>query len=114
MNISASTRVSSIGAYAFAAVDEKVAELKKSGITPIDFGVGDYADPTPSLIRGAGKKGIDKRASEGYPSYVGAPEFRQAIAAWIGRRFGCKIDAATQITSTVGSKEGIFNFHEGF
>ncbi|MCC6573156.1 MAG: aminotransferase class I/II-fold pyridoxal phosphate-dependent enzyme [Planctomycetes bacterium] len=114
MNVTPSSRVSSIGAYAFAAVDEKVAELKKQGITPIDFGVGDYADPTPSLVRSAGKKGIDKRASEGYPSYIGAPEFREAVSAWLKGRFGVNCDAKTQITSTAGSKEGIFNFHEGF
>ena len=36
MEIVPSKRVASIGAYAFAAVDEKVAELKEKGITPRD------------------------------------------------------------------------------
>jgi len=114
MNITPSARVSSIGAYAFAAVDEKVAELKKKGISPIDFGVGDYADPTPRFIAQAAKKAIDKHASDGYPSYVGSAEFRSAISAWLKARFGVSLDTAKQITSTVGSKEGIFNFAEGF
>lgn len=114
MNITPSTRVASIGAYAFAAVDEKVSELKKKGITPIDFGVGDYADPTPPLIRKACKTAIDKQAATGYPSYVGSLEFRTAVAEWCKRRFGVSLDPAKQVTSTIGSKEGIFNFHEGF
>ncbi|MBX3461033.1 MAG: aminotransferase class I/II-fold pyridoxal phosphate-dependent enzyme [Planctomycetes bacterium] len=114
MEIKVSARVASIGAYAFAAVDEKVAELKAKGITPIDFGVGDYQDPTPPLIRKACKKAVDVHAADGYPSYVGSQPFREAVAAWLKRRFDVSLDPKTQITSTIGSKEGIFNFAEGF
>lgn len=114
MDITPSNRVASIGAYAFAAVDEKVAELKARGVTPIDFGVGDYQDPTWPVIRRAAKKAVDEHAAAGYPSYVGSPRFREAVSAWLGRRFGLSVDAKTQITSTIGSKEGIFNFAEAF
>lgn len=113
MDVIPSKRVASIGAYAFAAVDEKVAELRAKGIEPIDFGVGDYADPTPEFIREAGKRGIDARAASGYPSYIGDIGFRTAVAAWMGRRFGVKLDPAKEVTSTIGSKEGVFNIHEG-
>jgi LL-diaminopimelate aminotransferase len=114
MEIKPSARVASIGAYAFAAVDEKVAELKERGITPIDFGVGDYQDPTWPIIRKAAKKAIDEHSTDGYPSYIGALNFRQTIAEWLQRRFGVTLDSRTQITSTIGSKEGIFNFAEAF
>lgn len=114
MDIHPSTRVASIGAYAFAAVDEKVAELKARGVTPIDFGVGDYQDPTWPIIRRAAKKAVDEHATGGYPSYVGSLRFREAVSAWLKRRFGLSVDAKTQITSTIGSKEGIFNFAEAF
>ncbi|MBK8207509.1 MAG: aminotransferase class I/II-fold pyridoxal phosphate-dependent enzyme [Planctomycetes bacterium] len=114
MDINPSTRVSSIGVYAFAAVDAKVADLKAQGITPIDFGVGDYQDPTPPLIRKACKKAVDEHATDGYPSYIGAQAYREAVAAWLRRRFDVTLDPRTQITSTIGSKEGIFNFAEGF
>ena len=53
------------------------------------------------------------RKSSGYPSYIGAPEFRQAIAQWIQKRFGIQLDVATEISSTIGSKEAVFNFPEG-
>jgi len=114
MKITPSSRVASIGAYAFAAVDEKVAELRARGVTPIDFGVGDYQDPTPRLIRQACKVAIDNHADSGYPSYIGSQPYREAVAAWLKKRFGVALDPKTQITSTIGSKEGIFNFHEGF
>jgi LL-diaminopimelate aminotransferase len=114
VEITASRRVQSIGAYAFAEVDREVAKLKAQGIKPIDFGVGDPTTPTPEVVRRATKKGVDKRKSAGYPSYVGAPEYRQAVADWTQRRFGVTLDPATEICSTLGSKEAVFNFHEGF
>ena len=114
MKIAASNRVQSIGAYAFAEVDREVAKLKAQGIKPIDFGVGDPTTPTPAIVRKATQKGVDIRKSSGYPSYVGAPEYRQAVADWTRRRFGVTLDPATEICSTLGSKEAVFNFHEGF
>ena len=114
MDIAASRRVQSIGAYAFAEVDKEVEKLKAKGITPIDFGVGDPTAPTPEIVREAAKVGLDKRATAGYPSYIGAPEYRQACAAWMQRRFGVDMDPDTQISSTLGSKEAVFHLHEGF
>lgn len=113
MEITPSKRLQSIGAYAFAEVDKEVEKLKSLGITPIDFGVGDPTVPTPEIVRKATQKGITLRKSSGYPSYTGASEFRKSLAEWTHRRFGVPLDPATEISSTIGSKEGVFNFHEG-
>jgi len=110
----ASRRVRSIGGYAFAEVDSEVARLKAAGISPIDFGVGDPTVATPEPIRRACQEGVDARASSGYPSYVGSLEYREAVAAWMKRRFGVSLDPATQICSTIGAKEAVFHFAEGF
>ena len=114
MAILASRRVRSIGGYAFDEVDKEVSRLRAAGITPTDFGVGDPTVPTPKLIREACQRGIDARATSGYPSYVGAAEYRAAIAAWYERRFGVSLDPATEITSTIGAKEAVFHVAEGF
>jgi LL-diaminopimelate aminotransferase len=113
MKSKASRRLQNIGSYAFADVDKKVQELHEKGIDPIDFGVGDPTAPTPEIIRKAAAAALDKRKSSGYPSYIGAPELRRAIAAWTERRFGVRLDPETEISSTIGSKEAVFNFHEG-
>jgi LL-diaminopimelate aminotransferase len=109
----AAKRLTAIGAYAFEEVDKKVEELKARGIRPIDFGVGDPTSPTPPFVRRAAAEAIEARRSSGYPSYVGSLEFRKAIAAWADRRYGVRLDPATEISSTIGSKEAVFNFHEG-
>ena len=114
MEIIISDRVNAIGRYAFADVDNIVMELKKEGIEPIDFGVGDPALPTPDLIRNACKEGIEKRKSSGYPSYIGDAEFRKKVAWWSRKRFGIDLNPESEIMSTIGSKEAIFNFPETF
>ncbi|MCR4314846.1 MAG: aminotransferase class I/II-fold pyridoxal phosphate-dependent enzyme [Planctomycetes bacterium] len=114
MEIQTSRRLGSLTAYAFAAVDEEVAKLKARNITPIDFGVGDPTDPTPDFIRKACQEAIDTRSTSGYPPYNGAGYYREAVAAWTKRRYGVDLDPNTEVCSTVGSKEAIFNFAEGF
>ncbi|MEW6357072.1 MAG: aminotransferase class I/II-fold pyridoxal phosphate-dependent enzyme [Planctomycetota bacterium] len=114
MKIEASRRVQSIGAYAFAEVDEQVTKLKAKGIKPIDFGVGDPTCPTPPVVRSATRKGVETRKCAGYPSYIGSGDYRAACAAWMKRRFGVTVDPATEICATLGSKEAVFNFAEGF
>ncbi len=114
MKIEAAHRITALPEYAFKQLDDRIESLKAKGITPVNFGVGDPATPTPELVRTACKKAVDARATAGYPSYVGASEYLAAVADWTNRRFGVKLDPGTEVTSTIGSKEGIFNFHEAF
>jgi LL-diaminopimelate aminotransferase len=114
MEIVASRRVRSIGGYPFAEVDQEVARLKERGIRPIDFGVGDPTVPTPAFIREACRRGLEERACSGYPSYVGAKEYREAVAAWLRKRFGVSLDPQTEICSNIGAKEAVFHFAEAF
>lgn len=114
MDIRLSERIKNLGGYAFAEVDKEVAKLKKAGIHPIDFGVGDPIDPTPEFIREALKVAADTHRSSGYPSYIGSKNFREKIAEWSRQRFGVTLDAETEITSTIGSKEAVFHFPLAF
>ena len=112
--IKISNRLKSISAYAFADVDNEVAKLKKLGIKPIDFGVGDPKEPTPQSVRNKIKQSVDKRKSSGYPSYIGTEEYRGEIAKWSKKRFGINLDYQKEITSAIGAKEAVFHFPEAF
>jgi len=114
MSFTPALRIANLGGYAFAEVDKKAAELRDAGITPIDFGVGDPVNPTPAFIREATRKALDQRATSGYPSYIGSEEFRRAVAKWMQNRFGVELNPATEITSSIGSKEAIFHFPLAF
>ncbi|MEW6744172.1 MAG: aminotransferase class I/II-fold pyridoxal phosphate-dependent enzyme [Planctomycetota bacterium] len=107
-------RLEAIPLYPFVHIQQRVRELKAKGIRPIDFGVGDPRIPTPEFIRRAAAQGIEKHRLSGYPTYDGSPELRRAIAAWYERRFGVRLDPDAEICVTIGSKEAVFNVHEGF
>lgn len=112
MNVQASRRLAALSAYAFSAVDDKVVQLRARGVEVIDFGVGDPTIPTPAFIRQALNRAADARASSGYPSYVGAPEFRKAVASWTKRRHGVTLNPNDEICATIGAKEAVFHFPE--
>lgn len=112
MDIRKSKRLEGFTAYPFAEIDEKVAELKTRGIDAIDFGIGDPTEPTPEIVREAIKKGVDRRATSGYPSYIGSGEFREAIARWVKERFGAVLNPEKEICASIGAKEAVFNFPE--
>ncbi|MGE0432570.1 MAG: aminotransferase class I/II-fold pyridoxal phosphate-dependent enzyme [Planctomycetota bacterium] len=109
-----SQRIQSLPVYAFAAVDEAKDELAARGVDVIDFGVGDHTLPSPAVAREKLKTAVDAHATTGYPSYVGSKNFRQAVADWTKRRFGVQLDPATEICSTIGSKEGVFHLPLAF
>src|ERR1041385_4372435 len=86
-----------------AASDEK----RRQGVALIDFGLGNPdLRPAPHVIA-AMHAALDDTAQENhrYPGFAGLPEFRRAIAAWYDRRFGVRVDPATEVLPVVGSKE---------
>jgi succinyldiaminopimelate transaminase len=94
--------------YPFVRLGEAARRVEERGVTVLDFGTGDPREPTDPLIRQALVDGLRERM--GYPSSAGLPELRAAIAAWAERRFGVRLDPATEIVPTLGSKEAIFSF----
>ncbi len=96
-----------LDAYPFLRLSEARRRVAARGIEVIDFGVGEPREETPAFIRDALAAAIEPRA--GYPLSEGLPEYRSAVAHWIGRRFGAELDAATQVIPTLGSKEAIFH-----
>jgi succinyldiaminopimelate transaminase len=77
-----------------------IAEAVPGGI--VDCSVGTPVDPMPEV---AHRALVDAApAATGYPAAVGAPAYRQAAAAWIGRRFGVDV-SPDAVLACVGTKE---------
>ncbi len=92
---------------------EKLKQLF-AGITPnpaykaISLGLGEPKHPTPSFIRNALTEHLDGLAS--YPSTAGIDGLRQAISAWLARRYGIPaLNPATEILPVNGSREALFS-----
>jgi succinyldiaminopimelate transaminase len=96
-------------AYPFVRLAEAKRAAAARGIEVIDFGIGEPREETPAFIRRALKHALDAEPVSTYPLAEGLPELREAIAAWLARRFGATLDADTEIVPTMGSKEAIFH-----
>jgi succinyldiaminopimelate transaminase len=94
--------------YPFVRLNQAAAARRAAGLDVIDFGMGDPREPTDPRIIEALREGVRERM--GYPAAVGLPELRNAVSAWVERRFGAALDPETQVIPTLGSKEAIFSF----
>jgi acetylornithine aminotransferase len=94
--------------YPFVRIEEAKRRKASEGVRIFDFGMGDPREPTDPLIKRALGEALDE--ATGYPTAVGLPEYRDAVAAWIGRRFAVSVDPASELIPTYGSKEAIFLF----
>ena len=99
--------LTSVGTYPFVRLEEAKRRVAARGVELIDFGVGDPREKTPPLIREALLASVEETSK--YPLAEGLPELREAIAAWVRRRIGVRLDPARQVIPTLGSKEAIFS-----
>ena len=83
--------------------------MPNPALPPINLSIGEPRHPTPKLV-------VDALAAAGrglsnYPTTIGAPAVREAIAGWLVRRHGLSaLDSDTQVLPVLGSREALFAF----
>jgi N-succinyldiaminopimelate aminotransferase len=78
-------------------------------LAPINLSIGEPRHPTPRLVKDALAGALDGLAV--YPSTAGTVELREAICAWLARRYGIAApDPLTQVLPVNGSREALFAF----
>jgi succinyldiaminopimelate transaminase len=92
--------------YPFVRLEHARRRLLAAGADLIDFGMGEPREETPAFIRAAVGDAVDPVSV--YPTAEGLPELRAAIAGWVSRRFGARLDPDAEVIPTLGSKEAIF------
>lgn len=101
-------RLNQLGAYPF----ERLKALfhghgRNPDLAPIDAGAGEPRLPLPDFVADTLSEHMSGFSK--YPSTVGSPELRQAMADWLQRRYGLQyVDAATQVLSANGTREALF------
>ena len=100
-------RFHSLPEYPLATIPQKKRELIARGVDVIDLGAGD-ADlaPPPKAIE-ALTHAVRTPTMHRYGFGLGYVPFRDAIAAWMQKRFGFRVDPINEIVPLIGSKEGI-------
>jgi N-succinyldiaminopimelate aminotransferase len=80
-----------------------------ASLRPINLQIGEPKHPTPALVKDALAGALDGLAS--YPLTAGTPELRQAIAAWLARRYSIpQPDAENEVLPVNGTREALFAF----
>jgi aspartate/methionine/tyrosine aminotransferase len=80
------------------------------GASPIDLSLGEPKALIPSFLGATLEEHL--REFGRYPPIKGIPPLREAITAWIGRRYPRlegRLDAETQVLPLNGSREGLFS-----
>ena len=100
-----SDRLKALPPYLFAEIDRKKKAAVAAGRPVINLGIGDPDTPTPQFIIQAMQRAVEDPATHQYALDRGDAHFRQAIARWFEKRFGVRLDPATEILPAQGSKE---------
>ena len=100
-------RIAQLPPYLFVEVTRKINEKRARGEDVFSLAIGDPDMPTPEHILRRMEEAIREPATHRYPESDGLPDFRRAVAAWYGRRFGVDLNPDTEVLPTIGSKEAI-------
>jgi alanine-synthesizing transaminase len=102
-------RIRRLPPYVFEEVNRAKAAARNAGADIIDLGMGNPDLPAPPHVIEKMKETLGKPRTDRYSASRGIPGLRRAQAAYYGRRFGVKLNAETQVVTTLGSKEGFAN-----
>ncbi len=102
-------RVGKLPTYVFARVGSRIKELLAEGRDIIRLDIGSPDLPPPDFVIEAMCRSVHEPTHHSYAGYYGTPELRSAIATYYHSRFGVSLDPAREVTSLIGSKEGIAN-----
>src|SRR6478672_5375723 len=91
---------------------EKIKRAKRKALADfpnrplIDFGIGENDAMAPESVRRQMADEINKPENRGYMDN-GNARFKESIAAFMQRNFGVKLDAATEVNHSIGSKPAL-------
>ncbi|MFN2564793.1 MAG: aminotransferase class I/II-fold pyridoxal phosphate-dependent enzyme [Gemmatimonadaceae bacterium] len=100
-------RFDSLPEYPLAHIPRKKRELLARGVDVIDLGAGDADFSPPAAAIEALAQAAREPSMHRYGFGLGLVAFREAICAWMERRFGLHVDPLGEIVPLIGSKEGI-------
>ena len=100
-------RIGSLPPYAFAEVNRRKAEVRRSGVDIIDLGFGNPDIASPKAAVDTLIEEASRAANHRYSASRGIEALRVALARRYQRRFGVDLDPDTEVISTIGAKEGM-------
>ena len=101
------TRFFTLPEYPLATIPQKKRELVARGVDVIDLGAGDADLAPPRAALDRMQDAVKEPSLSRYGFGLGHVPYREAVSAWMQRRFGVRFDPLTEVVPLLGSKEGI-------
>jgi LL-diaminopimelate aminotransferase len=93
--------------YPLATIPQKKRVLAARGVDVIDLGAGDADLAPPQAALDRMREAVLEPSLSRYGFGLGYVPYREAVSAWMQRRFGVRFDPFTEVVPLLGSKEGI-------
>jgi LL-diaminopimelate aminotransferase len=107
-------RLRSLPDYPLAHIPQRKRELLARGVDIIDLGAGDADLAPPAAAIERLSRAAQEPALHRYGFGMGYVPFREAVTAWMERRFGVRFDPMAEVVPLIGSKEGISHLAFGY
>src|SRR5512146_1532474 len=107
-----SQRIASFKPYFYAALSDRIADLKARNVDVIRIDMGSPDLPPVDFIVDALEKSARRPDTHGYAQMGGSVAFKKAVASYYKKRFNVELDPQKEILALIGSKEGIFNLSQ--
>jgi LL-diaminopimelate aminotransferase len=101
------SRFATLPEYPLAKIPQKKRALLERGVDVIDLGAGDADLAPPEAAVARMTEALHQPSMMRYGFGLGYVPYREAISAWMQRRFGVHFDPMTEVVPLIGSKEGI-------
>ena len=102
-----SARFAGFPSYPLAHIPARKKALIAAGVDVIDLGAGDADLAPPAAAVEELQRAATQPSLQRYGFGLGHVPFREAISAWMERRFGTRFDPMTEVVPLLGSKEGL-------
>ena len=99
-------RISNLPPYVFTIINNLKIAARRDGVDVVDLGFGNPDIPSPAVAVEKLAEAAHNPRNHRYSLSRGLPKLREAVAAMYQRNFGVTLDPETQITNTIGAKEG--------
>ncbi|HEX9260084.1 MAG TPA: aminotransferase class I/II-fold pyridoxal phosphate-dependent enzyme, partial [Acidimicrobiales bacterium] len=99
-------RITNLPPYVFSIINGLKIEARRAGVDVVDLGFGNPDIPSPQIAVDKLAEAAQIARNHRYSVSKGLPKMREALAALYARKWSVELDPETEITNTIGSKEG--------
>src|SRR5918999_5204020 len=99
-------RINGLPPYVFTIINGLKIEARRAGVDVLDLGFGNPDKPSPRIVVEKLAEAAQLPKNHRYSMSRGLPNMRLAVSRLYQRRWGVTLDPETEISNTIGSKEG--------